>query len=76
MHNLKTKVVVYNDTDVISIMVRDRIENEDGFRFLKYKRRFLKGLPNNLTIGSVVNYADVDMIVVKINSNRLKLKVL
>ena len=70
-----TKIVVYNSKQVISQMVRDAIESSDGLNYHKEVRRFI-ARSGKIKKGDTVIFAAVEMKVLKVNSNRIKLMVI
>ena len=72
------KIVVYAEIngslEVITEKVRQVVDNEDGRNYRKYERQFVQG-NKNLQVGQSVKYGGVDCLVLKVNSQRIKLKV-
>ena len=69
------KIVIYTPNgNVVSELVRYAIEGEDGRNYKKEVRRFHQKY-QRVKVGDSVQFASVEMLVIKVNSGRLKLEV-
>ena len=72
----RRKIASYSKGNNVSILVREAITNEDCKNYHKEVNRFFNRYPgNSLSVGSLVNWGGVSMIVIKSNSNKIKLEV-